>query len=115
MHVWERACEVLGCFGRFGRLFVHEEAEFCHSGRTEVRQPKALSAAELACGGLFWLPNPAPESWTFGSGGEFRPPKVPPNMHEFRLWNHFRPPNLPSKVPCSAFFCMISNDCFTMF
>ena len=63
----------------------------------------------------FWLPNPAPKSWTFGSGGEFRPPKVPPNMHEFRLWRDFRPPNLPPKVPCPAISCMFSCDYSMMF
>ena len=104
--------------------FMHVELSVCPLGRTQVRQSKALSAAEPACGGQLWLPNPAPESglsalegsfgrrrcrrtcMSFVSGGNLRPPKVPPKVHDFRLWRDFRPPNLPPKVPCSAFLCM---------
>ena len=65
---------------------MHVEAEFYHFGRTQVWQPKGLSAAEPACGGQLLAAEPCPRKWTFGSGRDFRPPKVPPNMHEFRLW-----------------------------
>ena len=73
---------------------MHDKGWVLPLGRTQVPQPKALSAAEPACGSMNRLPNPAPErglsalEGTFGrrrcrrtcmsfvSGRDFRPPKV---------------------------------------
>ena len=63
-----------------------EEAEFCPLEELRFGSRRNFQRPNLPVEASFWLPNPAPESWTFGSGGEFRLPKVPPNMHEFRLW-----------------------------
>ena len=48
-------------FERFERQNVHEEAEFCHFGRTQVRQSKDFRPPNLPGRQAFRLPNPALE------------------------------------------------------
>ena len=55
MHVFKR---LDACFGGLGGLY----AQGLSSGRTQVRPPKVVSAAEPAYGCMDWPPNLAPES-----------------------------------------------------